>query len=73
LLPEAAILSDDKGSYVYVVGKDNRVKRRDVTTGAITPDGIAITKGLTGSERIVKRAGAFLSDGESVTPKLAKP
>jgi HlyD family secretion protein len=73
LLPEAAVLSDDEGSYVYVVGKDNKVKRRSVTTGAITPDGIAIVKGLTGNEQIVKRAGAFLSDGESVTPKLAKP
>ncbi|MDG2004734.1 MAG: efflux RND transporter periplasmic adaptor subunit [Novosphingobium sp.] len=73
LLSESAILSDDKGSYVYVVSKDNKAKRRAVKTGAITPDGIAIVEGLSGSEQIVKRAGAFLSDGESVTPKLAKP
>ncbi len=73
LLPEASVLSDEKGSYVFVVGKDDKVKRRDVTTGAITPDGIIIASGLSGNERIVSRAGAFLSDGESVKPKLVKP
>ena len=73
LLPEAAVLSDDKGSYVYIVGKDNKVKRREIKTGTITPDGIAIVDGLSGSERVVRRAGTFLSDGESVKPKLVKP
>lgn len=73
LLPEASVLSDDKGSYVFIVDKDNKVERRDIETGTITADGIAITKGLTGKERIVRRAGAFLSAGESVKPKLVKP
>lgn len=73
LLPEASVLSDDKGSYVFIVDKDNKVERRDIETGTITADGIAITKGLTGNERIVRRAGAFLSAGESVKPKLVKP
>ena len=73
LLPESAVLSDDKGSYVLVVGKDNKVKRRNVKTGVITPDGIAIVEGLAGNERIVKRAGAFLSEGETVKPRLVKP
>jgi len=72
LLPEASLLSDDKGSYVYIVGKDNKVKRRDIKTGAITSNGIAVAEGLSGNERIVERAGAFLSDGESVKPKLVK-
>jgi HlyD family secretion protein len=72
LLPEASMLFDDKGSYVYVVGKDNKAKRRAVKTGEITPNGIVITEGLSGSERVVQRAGAFLADGESVTPKPAK-
>jgi HlyD family secretion protein len=73
MLPEGAVLSDGKGSYVYIVGKDNKVKRRDVRTGSIMPDGVAIVDGLSGSERIVRRAGAFLSEGESVKPKLVKP
>ena len=71
-LPESAILSDANGSYVYVVDKDNKAHRRSVKTGWITADGIVVTEGLTGKERIVQRAGAFLSDGETVKPKLAK-
>ena len=72
LLPESAVLADNKGSYVYIVNKDNKVERRDVKTGLITGNGIVINGGLDGSERIVQRAGAFLSPGETVKPKTAK-
>ncbi|MCB2047447.1 MAG: efflux RND transporter periplasmic adaptor subunit [Novosphingobium sp.] len=71
-LPESAILADDKGSYVYVVGKDDRVVRRNVKTGSVTADSIVVTEGLTGSERVVMRAGAFLSPGEKVKAQRAK-
>lgn len=73
LLPESAVLADSKGSYVYVVGNDNKAVRRDVKTGMLTANGIVIAEGITGSERIVQRAGAFLSSGETVKPQLAKP
>ncbi|WP_238474112.1 efflux RND transporter periplasmic adaptor subunit [Altericroceibacterium spongiae] len=68
MLPESAILSDDKGSYVYVIGKDNKTVRRSVTTGIVTDKGIAVTSGIKGSEKIVLRAGAFLTEGETVQP-----
>jgi RND family efflux transporter MFP subunit len=73
LLPESAILSDKAGSYVYVVGKDNKVARRDVKTGSFTDDGITVTAGLSGNERVISRAGAFVSPGETVQPRQAKP
>ena len=69
MLPESAVLADNVGSYVYIVGPDNKVARRVVKTGMLTGDGIAITDGLTGSERVVLRAGAFLTSGESVVAK----
>jgi HlyD family secretion protein len=72
MLPESAILSDAKGSYVYIVGKDNKAQRRDIKTGIVTDRGIAIATGLSGSERVVMRAGGFLSPGEKVNPKLVK-
>lgn len=71
VLPKSAVLSDSKGSYVYIVGQDDKVIRRDVKTGAITDRGIVVLSGLTGNERIVQRAGAFLSVGEKVRPKPA--
>ncbi len=72
MLPDSAILSDDKGSYVYIVGKDNKVERRDIKTGLITDNGIAIIAGLSGAERVVMRAGGFLNPGETVKPVSVK-
>lgn len=72
LLPESAVLADDEGSFVYVVDGDNRTVRRSVKTGAVTQDGIAIIGGLSGTERIVLRAGGFLNPGETVNPQPLK-
>lgn len=72
LLPESAILSDTKGSYVYIVGKDNKVERRNVKIGSVTENGIVVLSGLSGQERVVMRAGAFLAPGETVKPAAAR-
>ena len=72
VLPESAVLSDDEGAYVYVVDSDNIAQIRRVETGMVTPQGIVIDSGLTGRERIVLRAGGFLTEGESVRPQLAR-
>lgn len=72
LLPESAVLSDAQGSYVYVIGKDNKVARRPVKPGDVTDEGVTILSGLTGQERIVLSAGAFLNPGETVIPTRAK-
>jgi len=70
MLPESAVLSDDSGSFVYVIGKDNKAHRRAVTTGFVTGKGVTIAGGLDGSEKVVLRAGGFLTEGETVNPKL---
>ena len=72
MLPESAILSDAKGSYVYIVGKDNKVQRRDIKLGLVTDQGIAIVAGLAGDERVVLRAGGFLAPDEQIKPVAAK-
>ena len=72
MLPESAIMSDAKGNYVYILDKDNKVVRRDVTTGLVTDKGIAIAAGLTGQERVVLRAGGFLNPGDTVKPQVVK-
>jgi RND family efflux transporter MFP subunit len=68
LLPESAVMSDSKGSFVMVVGKDNKVERRDVKIGSVADAGVTIVEGLAGTEMIVKSAGAFLNPGETVKP-----
>jgi RND family efflux transporter MFP subunit len=69
VLPESAVLSDQEGSYVYVVGADNKVARRPVRTGTVTPQGLTIIEGLAGNERVVAYAGGFLNPGEVVRPQ----
>jgi HlyD family secretion protein len=72
LLPESAIQNDEKGPFVYIVGADNKVVRRDVKTGIVTPGGIAVVQGLSGNEKVIQRAGGFVSPGEVVRPRLVK-
>lgn len=72
MLPESAILSDDQGAYVYIVDKDNKVRRRAVRTGIVTANGIAVVGGLTGAEKVVLRAGGFLTEGETIVPELQR-
>ncbi|MCB2066420.1 MAG: efflux RND transporter periplasmic adaptor subunit [Erythrobacter sp.] len=67
-LPESAIMHDEQGSYVYIVGDDNTVARRAVQLGMISSEGIAVASGLDGSERVVLRAGGFLAEGDVVHP-----
>jgi RND family efflux transporter MFP subunit len=71
LLPESAVQSDDKGSYVYIVDNSNTVVRRDVQIGQVSDAGVAIVGGLSGDERVVLTAGAFLNPGEKVKPARA--
>ncbi|SEM96612.1 RND family efflux transporter, MFP subunit [Sphingomonas gellani] len=70
LLPESAVQSDRKGNFVYIVDAQNRAQRREVQTGQVTDNGVSITSGLTGQERVVLAAGAFLNPGQEVQPIL---
>lgn len=54
LLPESAINTDQDKKYVYIVDKDNKVKRAYVSVDTILDNGlIVIAKGLEGNERVV--------------------
>lgn len=68
LLPQSAVLSDAHGNYVYVVGSDNKVTRRDVKIGAVDDRGVSVVAGLSGNERVVASAGAFLNPGDKIIP-----
>lgn len=73
VLPQSAVLADERGSYVLIVGKDNKVERRAVTVGTVGDEGVSIASGLTGTETVVASAGAFLRTGEKIDPVKARP
>lgn len=72
VLPESAVQTGRDGSFVYIVGKDNKVKQRNVKVGTVTANGLTIAEGLDGTERVVLFAGGFLNPDETVNPKLQK-
>lgn len=72
VLPESAVQTGREGSFVYIVGKDNKVKQRPVKVGSVTANGLIIAEGLDGTERVVLYAGGFLNPDETINPKILK-
>jgi multidrug efflux system membrane fusion protein len=52
-VPAPAVMVGPSGSYVYVIGNDNKVRRVDVTPGHRQGGVTVIEKGLSGGERVV--------------------
>jgi HlyD family secretion protein len=69
MLPQSAVLSDDKGNYVYIVDAKNQVERRDIKIGTVNDTGVTIASGLSGNEAVVLSAGPFLNPGQKVNPR----
>lgn len=69
LLPESAVLTDDAGTFVMIVGPNNTVVRRPVRIARVTDGGVVIGEGLNGNEQVVESAGAFLNAGERIRPE----
>jgi RND family efflux transporter MFP subunit len=72
LLPESAVQSGPEGNYVLVVDNKDTIRRRAVKVGTVTDDGVSIASGLTGQEKVVVLAGAFLNVGDKVKPVVQK-
>jgi HlyD family secretion protein len=72
VLPQTAVLSDAQGTYVLVVNDESKAERRAVRVASTVPEGLVISDGLQGNERIVSTAGAFLRAGEKVQVVEAK-
>lgn len=66
LLPQTAVLSDERGKYVLIVDRDNKLERRAVAVADAHAEGLLVSQGLDGNERVVAIAGAFLRTGETV-------
>jgi HlyD family secretion protein len=69
LLPQSAVLSDDKGNYVYIINGKNEVERRDIQIGTVNDNGVTISTGISGNEAVVLSAGPFLNPGQKVNPR----
>jgi RND family efflux transporter MFP subunit len=68
VLPQTAVLTDDKGTYVLIVTAQNTVERRAVRVSGIVGNHVTIADGVKEKEEVVATAGAFLEIGETVKP-----
>jgi membrane fusion protein (multidrug efflux system) len=67
-VPRAAVLADQEGDYVFVVGKDNKAEKRRVKLGQSTPAFASITSGLTDGESVVVDGIQRVRSGQPVSP-----
>src|ERR1700704_4150521 len=70
VLPQTAVLTDDKGSYVLIVNAQHKVERRAVRVSGIGQNGVTIAKGESSKNKVVAPAGDLLQEGKLVNPVL---
>ena len=68
LVPVAALQSDQAGSYVLLVGPDDKVRQQPVTLGRQVAQDYIVQKGLEGGERVIVAGVQKVRPGESVHP-----
>jgi membrane fusion protein (multidrug efflux system) len=72
-VPRAAVMSDQSGNYVYVVGADNKVERRPIQLGQSTPVLAVIAGGLKQGESVILEGLQRARPGIQVAPGPAGP
>ena len=72
-IPRSAVLMDQQGDYVWVVGQDDKVERRTVKLGQSTPTVASVTDGLKAGEIVVSEGVQKVRGGQKVSPGPAEP
>jgi hypothetical protein len=70
-VPEQVLGTDQAGRYLLVLGKDNTIEQRTVTTGTQVGSLRVITGGLKPDDQLVVTGLQRAIPGEKVTPRQA--
>lgn len=70
-VPVTAISTGLDGATVIRVDADGKVARVKITTGIREAGWVEVISGLSGGDRVVTKAGAFVRDGDRVRPVAA--
>jgi RND family efflux transporter MFP subunit len=71
VVPNAVVLSDQQGDYVFIVNAQNVVERRNVVKGPLNGAARAISSGLTAADRVVVNGIPNIRIGQTVDPTTA--
>jgi RND family efflux transporter MFP subunit len=66
MIPPEVIFNDQLGSYVYIVDKQNKVKRVDIETEYSNKYYVSVTKGLKDGDKLIVSALVKLKAGKEV-------
>jgi membrane fusion protein (multidrug efflux system) len=72
-VPRAAVLADQQGYYVFVIGPENKAEQRRITLGQTTPSLAAVASGLKEGEMVVVDGLQRVRPGLVVAPGPASP
>ena len=72
-IPQAAVLTDQQGSYVYAIGDGDKAERRDVQLGQAEPPQVAVLSGLSEGDTIVVDGLQRVRAGQPVAPGPPAP
>lgn len=67
-VPRSAVLSDQQGEYVYVVGADNKAEQRRIKLGQSTSTIAAVTNGLAVGDKVIVEGLQKVRPGQAVAP-----
>lgn len=73
VIPRAAVLQDQGGSFVFVVGTDNLAQRRNIALGRSSPETAVVERGLEAGENVVVEGVQRVRPGQPVAPAAATP
>ncbi|MEA3369881.1 MAG: efflux RND transporter periplasmic adaptor subunit [Campylobacterota bacterium] len=67
MIPPEVIFNDQLGSFVYIVGENNTIKRADITVGYSSKYYVSIKDGLNDGDKLIVSALVKLKEGRKVT------
>ena len=73
VVPNPAVLIDQAGSYVLVVGQDGKVEQRRVQTQGVQGSDTVVASGLQAGERVITEGIQRVRPGQEVQATEAKP
>jgi membrane fusion protein (multidrug efflux system) len=72
-IPRAAVLSDQQGDYVFVVGQDDKAEQRRIQLGQSTPVMAAVIHGLSPGDKVIAEGLQRVRPSQLVSPGPASP
>src|SRR5580693_6710554 len=67
-IPRSAVLSDQQGDYVFVLGADNKAEQRRITLGQSTSTVASVTNGLSAGEKVIVEGLQRVRPNQPVAP-----